>query len=61
MKFRKLVSIRRKSVKQSEDARFIFEGVLKQLNIPKDRWEDIHTLELEVIDYVENPSTIQSH
>lgn len=60
MKFRKFVNIY-KDAKQSEEARFMFEGVLEQLEIPRDQWEDIHTLKLEVTDYVENPSTIQSH
>lgn len=60
MKFRKFVSIY-KDAKQSKEVRLMFEGVLEQLGIPKDQWKDIHTLELEVIDYVENPSTIQSH
>lgn len=60
MKYRKFVTIW-KEAKQSEEVRFMFESVLEQLGVPKDQWKDIHTLELEVTDYVENPSTMQSH
>jgi len=32
----------------------LFEGVLMELNIPEDRWDDIDSVELDVIDFEED-------
>jgi len=32
----------------------LFEGVLSELRIPEERWDDIDSVELEVIDFEES-------